>query len=145
VGILLILAKQLQSHLVTCNYNTMKKLLLLVFFSGSLDGFSQDKIDTLHIGGLRLMFKNDTLYNQVVPGIATSEILSIKYPEPKLDTLPSTILLTHKPPAFGHSIDGYCIYQGGACTGKHLRYWRKTWIRVGPEYMVWGCKRRAEK
>jgi hypothetical protein len=62
----------------------------------------------------------------------------------RLDTTPSSILISHKPPSFGHSIDGYCIYQGDHCTGKHLRYWHRRWIVIGPEYTVWGCKRRGK-
>jgi hypothetical protein len=61
------------------------------------------------------------------------------------DTIPSKILISHKPPSFGHSIDGYCIYQGNHCTGRHLRYWHRQWIVIGPEYTVWGCKRRGAK
>ena len=61
------------------------------------------------------------------------------------DTIPSSILISHKAPSFTHSIDGYCIYKGDHCTGRHLRYWHKRWVKIGPEYTVWGCKRRAAK
>jgi hypothetical protein len=63
----------------------------------------------------------------------------------RIDTIPSKILLSHDAPAFGHSIDGYCICKGGQCTGRHLRYWHRRWIVIGPEYTVWGCKRRGSK
>jgi hypothetical protein len=103
------------------------KLILLIFFFSSLDGISQDTTFIyLHDAGMLCKCSKCVAANRI-------------------DTLPSTILLTHKPPSFGHGIDGYCIYQGGTCTGKHLRYWRKRWIRIGPEYDVWGCKRRDAK
>lgn len=94
----------------------MKKILLFFFFSGSLYGFNQGKIDLKAQGWIV---------------------------DNKPDTIPSSILISHKPPSFGHSIDGYCIYQGDHCTGKHLRYWHRRWIVIGPEYIVWGCKRRV--
>jgi hypothetical protein len=102
----------------------MKKLLLLWFFSGSLDGFSQSTYKVFHgING-----DPDTIR------------VDIKM-ESKLDTIPSTLLISAHPPAFGHAINGYCVYRQGVCTGKHLRYWRKKWKEVGPEYILWGCER----
>lgn len=98
----------------------MKKLLLLWFFSGSLDGFSQ-------VADTAYMRKFDP-----------ERWGAVAHP---YDTIPSTLLISAHPPAFGHAIDGYCVYQQGFCTGKHLRYWRKRWIVVGPEYTVWGCRR----
>lgn len=65
----------------------------------------------------------------------------IKY---KPDTIPSTILISHKAPSFGHSVDGYCLYRNGACTGNHFKYWHKQLIIIGPEYTIWSCKRRAK-
>jgi len=99
----------------------MKKLLLFFFFSGSLDSFSQNKLYLWPDGKLSVLNPR--------PAMTTT------------DTLPSSILISHKPPSFGHSIDGYCIYQGDHCVGKRLRYWHKRWIVIGPEYTVWGCKR----
>ncbi len=61
------------------------------------------------------------------------------------DTVPSTILISAEPPAFGHSIDGYCLYKDSVCTGQHLKYWRNHFIEVGPEYTVWQCKRRVKQ
>jgi hypothetical protein len=94
------------------------KLLLLIFLTGSLNGFAQTGATR------RDLWSGEALFTRAA-----------------IDTLPSTILITHKPPSFTHAINGYCIYQGGICTGKHLRYWRKRWVRIGPEYTVWGCKR----
>jgi hypothetical protein len=108
----------------------MKRLLLIWVFSGSLDSFSQD----LAPKNLPTLINNkDGTYGYKWPEN------TVKGPV-KPDTIPSSILITHKPPSFGHSIDGYCIYQGNVCTGKHLRYWHKRWIVIGPEYTVWGCK-----
>jgi hypothetical protein len=101
----------------------MKKLLLLWIFSGSLDGFSQVP-DTVYM----------RRFDPERWGIKSATTL---------DTLPSRILISHEPPAFTHSIDGYCVYKDNVCTGKHLRFWRKRWITIGPEYTVWGCKRRV--
>jgi hypothetical protein len=110
----------------------MKKLLLFFFFSGSLDVFSQQ------LPEVGLPQNEYTL--EVKPGTITW-----RHPVLSYDTIPATLLITRKPPSFGHSIDGYCIYQGGVCTGKHLKYWHKKWVVVGPEYDVWRCKRRAAK
>lgn len=65
-------------------------------------------------------------------------------PSHNLDTIPSSILVSHKAPSFGHAVNGYCVYQYGACTKKHIRYWRKRWVVIGPEYVVWGCIRRDQ-
>jgi hypothetical protein len=102
----------------------MKHLLLLLFFSGSLDGFSQDRTASM------------CWQHKIVSFDKCAKCIEAA----KLDTLPSAILLSHKPPSFGHAVNGYCVCQGGVCTGNHLRYWHKRWIRVGPEYVVWGCR-----
>lgn len=60
------------------------------------------------------------------------------------DTVPSKILISAEPPAFGHSIDGYCVYRKDSCTGRHLKFWHKRWIVIGLEYTVWACKRRVQ-
>src|ERR1043165_5582612 len=103
----------------------MKRLLLFLLCQGSMDGFSQVQ-------------KNGICWQHNIAFIGK------KCPEcneaARLDTLPSSILISHKPPSFGHAIHGYCIYQGDHCIGKHLRYWHRRWIVIGPEYTVWGCK-----
>jgi hypothetical protein len=103
----------------------MKKLILLLcIFSGSLDGFGQ-------VADTNYMRKFDP------------ERWGIK--AFAFDTIPSKLLISAEPPSFGHSIMGYCIYQDGACTGNHLKYWRKRWVVIGPEYDVWKCKKRVKK
>jgi len=62
--------------------------------------------------------------------------------EPKKDTVPSRILISSRPPSFGHSIDGYCIYVWGRCTRVHLIFRRKKLIKLGPQHDVWMCNRR---
>ena len=64
---------------------------------------------------------------------------------PKSDTIPSTILISHKSPSFGHGIDGYCVYKNDKCTGIHYKVWRKRMVLIGPEYIIWGCKRRNKQ
>lgn len=66
-------------------------------------------------------------------------------PSNKLDTVPSSILISHKSPSFGHGIDGYCVYKNDKCAGIHYKVWRKRMILIGPEYVIWGCKRRDKK
>lgn len=61
------------------------------------------------------------------------------------DTIASVILISHKSPSFGHGIDGYCVYKNDKCTGIHYKVWRKRMILIGPEYIIWGCKRRDKK
>ena len=63
----------------------------------------------------------------------------------KADTIPSSILVSHKSPSFGHGIDGYCVYKNDACTGVHYKIWHKRMVLIGPEYIIWGCKRRDKK
>ena len=97
------------------------KYLLLIFLVIPVIGVGQDGINIIS--------------SHSVPSVYI-------IPNDKLDTIPSSILISHKAPSFGHGIDGYCIYQYGVCTKEHLRYWRKRWIVIGPEYVVWGCVRR---
>lgn len=63
----------------------------------------------------------------------------------KSDTIPSSILISGKAPSFGHSIDGYCIYKYGECTGRHLKMWHKKLINIPSQYTVWYCKSRLVK
>lgn len=114
----------------------MKHLLLFFLFSGSLDSFCQVSTDTtIGLSALPIYVPgSEAITGYVVPAIP-----------PKLDTLPAHLLISHKPPSFGHSIEGYCIVKNGVCTGRHLRYWHRRWIVIGPEYTVWGCKRRVGK
>jgi hypothetical protein len=107
----------------------MKKLLLFWIFSGSLDGFSQTSLNAI------------CYHNTPACKCSSGDVVLMDVAKP--DTIPATLLITHKPPSFGHATNGYCVYQGGVCTGKHLRYWHKTWVVVGPEYDVWRCKRRV--
>lgn len=117
----------------------MKHLLLFLLCQISLDGFGQTKIDTLHIGHLKLIFRNDTLFKEISIGAAIEG-------NNKPDTIPSWILLSAgRIQSFGHAIEGYCIYQGDACSGRHLKYWHKRFIAIGPQYVVWGCRRRGKK
>lgn len=112
----------------------MKRLLLICLFSGSLDGFSQ------------VFNLEDTSNVRLVTGI-----MALPDP-PKPDTLASHLLISHHPPSFAHSVEGYCITVNGWCTGKHLVYrsrhrWifgRKTWAYkvIGRDYDVWRCNRK---
>lgn len=106
----------------------MKRLLLIWIFSGSLDGIGQDKIDTVHIGRLKLIFRNDTLYNQFFAGPMLKDIATT-------DTLRSVLLVTGKPPAFTHAVYGYCVRKNGACIG-HLDS-RQRLFKL--PVRVWGC------
>lgn len=104
----------------------MKRLLLFLLCQGSLDGWSQTYEQVGHTDTFRIVRAD-------------------------LDTLASHLLITHNPPSFSHSVDGYCVTRNGYCTGKHLVYrskrnWffgRRTWsfIAIDPGYYdVWGCK-----
>lgn len=74
----------------------MKRLLLIWLFSGSLDGFSQDTAK----------HRIDLKAQGWIVNVTT-------------DTLHSVLLVTGKPPAFGHAVYGYCVRKNGACVG-HL-------------------------
>jgi hypothetical protein len=107
----------------------MKRLLLIWIFSGSLDGIAQDKIDTIRIGGLKLIFRNDTLFNQFVTG----EVVSTR--DGRTDTLRSILLVTGKPPAFTHAVYGYCVVRNGEHVGHLDSRGRLFKLPV----RVWGC------
>lgn len=114
----------------------MKKLLLLFFFSGSLDSFSQVKIDTVHIGGLKLIFRNDTLYNQIAP-VEVRDALNQGSPKP--DTLRAIILVTLTPNGIAHARMGFVVI----AEGKEVKYLdcRKNALKlpqVGWRYRVVG-------
>lgn len=60
-----------------------------------------------------------------------------------LDTIPATLLVTHKSPSFAHSINGYCLYSGGKCIGQHIRVWRGKAFHIVKPNVVWKCERRV--
>jgi hypothetical protein len=114
----------------------MKRLLLFLLCQGSLDGFSQNICPVHHMPNCKSLH---------LP--AGTEVLN------KPDTLASHLLISHRPPSFGHSIEGYCIVVNGDCIGSHLVYrstrsWlfgRRKWsfIKVEPNsYDVWRCIRK---
>jgi hypothetical protein len=121
-------------HLKTLTMINMKRLLLFLLCQGSLDSFSQ--VATV-------CYKHNLISTAKCSYCA--EVV-------RYDTLASHLLITHNPPSFGHSIEGYCVTRNGYCTGKHLVYrskrnWffgRRRWsfIVVGEGYDVWGCKRK---
>jgi hypothetical protein len=119
----------------------MKKLiaLWLILFNAGCASYEAATED-------RIMHEVDSTINRCraigkeIDEYAAKNLQDIN-PRSLYDTIPATLLITHKPPSFGHSIDGYCVYWEGICTGKHLRYWRKRWVVVGLDYTVWGCKR----
>lgn len=112
----------------------MKHLLLFFLFSGSLDSFCQVSTDTtIGLSALPIYVPgSEAITGYVVPAIP-----------PKLDTLPAHILISHKPPSFGHSIEGYCVVKDGVCTGKHLVYRRGKFIALKQQYDVWRCIRKG--
>lgn len=126
-------------HLKTLTMINMKRLLLFLLCQGSLDSFSQD-VDTAELR----KFDTSWAFN-----------IGVEIWQPCIDTLASHLLITHNPPSFGHSIEGYCVTRNGYCTGKHLVYrsqrnWffgRRRWsfIVVGEGYDVWGCKRKEDQ
>lgn len=85
----------------------MKRLFLIWIFSGSLDSFSQDKIDTIHIGGLKLIFRNDTLFNQFATGSISEKDLT------KPDTLRAICLVTLFPNGIAHARMGFVVIEQG--------------------------------
>jgi hypothetical protein len=95
----------------------MKRLLLFLLCQVSLDGFSQTYQQVGHTDTFRII------------GI-------------RPDTLASHLLVSHRPPSFGHSIEGYCIVINDACTGRHLVYRRKHFVEIKPPYDVWRCIRK---
>lgn len=103
----------------------MKHLLLFLLCQGSLDGFSQGNYCPVHnVQNCKSMHFSANA---------------------QADTLASHILVSHKPPSFGHSIEGYCIVVGGNCTGKHLVWRRRRFVEIKPPYDVWRCVRREVK
>lgn len=103
------------------------KYLLLIFLTIPIIGVSQSYIGYTH---------------KVVNNVVYLDSGAIPKTFAKSDTIPSSILISHKAPSFGHSIDGYCIYKYGQCTGKHLKVWRKKLIVIPPQYIIWKCIRR---
>jgi hypothetical protein len=103
----------------------MKRLLLFLLCQGSLDGFSQAICPVHHIPNCKSLH---------LP--AGTEVLN------KPDTLASHLLVSHRPPSFGHSIEGYCIVVNNICTGRHLVYRRKKFVEIKPPYDVWRCIRK---
>lgn len=81
----------------------MKHLLLIWIFSGSLDGFSQ----TVPSNDIRYLIQ------------APDGSFSIRKPDDKTDTLRSVLLVTGKPPAFMHAVNGFCVVRNGEHVG-HL-------------------------
>lgn len=84
----------------------MKHLLLFILFSGSLDSFSQDKMDTIHIGRLKLVFRNDTLYNQYFAGPMSKDVATP-------DTLRAICLVTLSPNGIAHARMGFVVISQG--------------------------------
>lgn len=78
----------------------LKRLILLFLFSGSLDSFSQDKIDTVYFGRTGLIFRNDTLINQFVTPATP-------------DTLRAICLVTLFPNGIAHARMGYVVIAEG--------------------------------
>src|ERR1044072_2730258 len=102
----------------------MKHLLFLLLCQGSLDGYSQE-----------LPRSEYTL--EVKPGMITGVVIENDTIVTIADTLASHILVSHKPPSFGHSIEGYCIVVGNNCTGRHLVWRRRRFVEIKPPYDVW--------
>lgn len=59
------------------------------------------------------------------------------------DTLPAHLLVSRRPPSFGHSVEGYCITINGVCTGRHVVYRRKKFVELRAPYDVWRCIRKG--
>jgi hypothetical protein len=104
----------------------MKRLLLFLLCQGSLDGYSQTA-------------DNNGIYLHEF-GLACKCSQCIVAARP--DTLCSHLLVSHRPPSFGHSIEGYCIVVNDVCTGRHLVYRRKKFVEIKPPYDVWRCIRK---
>jgi hypothetical protein len=104
----------------------MKHLLLFLLCQGSLDGFSQTRITGM------------CWQHQIAYTDSCSKCVAAAKP----DTVASHLLVSHKPPSFGHSIEGYCVVVGGNCTGKHLVWRRKRFVEIKPQYDVWRCIRK---
>lgn len=110
----------------------MKKLIMFLLVHINPNAiFCQDKIDTVHIGRLKLIFRSDTLYNQFVTGRA----VDARDTPTKPDTLRSVLLVTGKPPSFTHAVYGYCVRRNGICVG-HLDS-RQRLFKL--PVRVWGC------
>jgi hypothetical protein len=107
----------------------MKRFLLFLLCQGSLDGFSQE-----------LPRSDFTL--EVKPGMIIDDVIKKDTIVTITDTLASHLLISHRPPSFGHSIEGYCIVVNGSCTGRHLVYRKKKFVEIKPPYDVWRCIRK---
>lgn len=89
----------------------MEKLLLFLLLSTS--AFSQEKIDTAHIGRLKLIFRNDTLFNHYYSGEAARDVV-------KPDTLRAILLVTlgYRRQGIAHARMGFVVI----CEGKRPVY-----------------------
>lgn len=95
---------------------------LIIFLLLSTSAFSQEKIDTAHIGRLKLIFRNDTLFNHYYSGEAARDVV-------KPDTLRAILLVTlgYRRQGIAHARMGFVVI----CEGKR------------PVYL--DCKKRALK
>lgn len=97
----------------------MKKLLLFFLFSGSLDSFCQEKIDTIHLGRLKLIFRNDTLYNQFVTPTNP-------------DTLRATLIVYFdNGPAILHTKPGFVVMGKDIYLDDKKRVVKAPWVVYG--------------
>jgi hypothetical protein len=72
----------------------MKHLTLLLILSASLAAFSQARIDTVHIGALKLIGRNDRLYNHIAIGQAIGGLYTTTQDISTPDTLRAICLVT---------------------------------------------------
>ena len=100
----------------------LKRLFLLMFFSGSLNSFSQDKDGFI-------VETTDGVFHMTADG-------RIIRPEPKPDTLRVIILVTLSPNGIAHARRGYVVI----CEGKEVAYLdcRKKALKM-PQ-VGWGYK-----
>lgn len=105
----------------------------------------QTLIILIAIGVYSLSYSQNALYGVVNspsgPNPNCMCDICIKY-KPKPDTIASHLLISHKPPSFGHSIEGYCIVVNDVCTGRHLVWRRRRFVEIKPPYDVWRCVRK---
>jgi hypothetical protein len=118
----------------------MKRLLLIWIFSGSLDSFSQDtaKHHALppckhNLPNCKCLRISEPIADTLPTYCNTAGVTLITY---RTDTTRSVLLVTGKPPAFTHAVNGYCVRKNGACVGHLDSRGRLFKLPV----RVWGCE-----
>ncbi len=112
----------------------MKRLLLILIFSGSLDGISQ-VVDTSQLRNFNFD-KWGVIVTDATRSIPIGRSIAIHSDTPPhTDTTRSVLLVSGRPPSFTHAVYGYCVRKNGACVG-HLDS-RQRLFKL--PVRVWGC------